>query len=62
MRLPGGVIVVFFLHRGGLNDLADNLVNVAIVPAFALALIHGGRRYRQVKPPKRKRRRKGSGS
>jgi hypothetical protein len=51
------VIVVFFLHRGGLNDLADNLVNVAVVTGLALGALHGGRRYRQVKPPKRKPRR-----
>jgi hypothetical protein len=52
------VIAVFFLHRGGLNDLANNLVNVAVVPASTLAAIHGGRRYRQVKPPKRRSRRR----
>jgi hypothetical protein len=51
------VIVVFFLHRGGLNDLADHLEQAAVVPTFALAMIHCGRRYRQVKPPKRKPRR-----
>ena len=52
------VIVVFFLHRGGLNDLADHLEQVAVVPTFALAMIHCGRRYRQVKPPKRAPRRR----
>jgi hypothetical protein len=51
------VIVVFFLRRGGPNDLADNLVNVAVVTSLALGAIHGGRRYRGVKPPKRKPRR-----
>lgn len=50
-------IVVFFLHRGGVNGLADHLEQVAVVPTFALAMIHGGRRYRQVKPPERKPRR-----
>jgi hypothetical protein len=48
------ITVVFFLRRGGQNDLADHLDSVAVVSAFALAAIHGGRRYRQVKPPKRK--------
>ena len=52
------VIVVFFLHRGGLNDLADHLEQVAVVPTFALAMIHCGRRYRQVKPRKREPRRR----
>jgi hypothetical protein len=51
------VIVVFFLRRGCLNDLANNLVNVAVVTSLALGAIHGGRRYRGVKPPKRKPRR-----
>jgi len=52
------IIVVFFLRRGGVNDLADHLDSVAVVLAFALAAIHRGRQYRRVKPPKRKPRRR----
>jgi hypothetical protein len=51
------VVAVISIHGAGLYGLVSNLANVAVVPAFALALIHGGRRYRQVKPPKRQPRR-----
>ena len=51
------VIVVFFLRRGGVNDLADHLECVPVAPASALWVINCGKRYRQVKPPKRKPRR-----
>ena len=47
------VIVVDFLRRGGVNSLADHLDDIPVVPACMLWVIHRGRRYRQVKPPKR---------
>jgi hypothetical protein len=56
------IVAVISIHGAGLYGLVNNLANVAVVPAFALAMIHGGRRYRQVKPVKRKPRRKGSRS
>lgn len=51
-------ISVYFLRTGGVYALMTNLGGVAVVTGLALAAIHGGRKYRYVKPSKSKPRRK----
>lgn len=51
-------VSVVFIRQGGLDALADNLGGVAVVWGAAFGLIHVGRRWRDVKPPERKPRRR----
>jgi hypothetical protein len=55
--LPTLVVAVIFIHRGGLYELASNLVNVAAVWSAAYGLIRAGRWWRGAQPPKHKPRR-----
>jgi hypothetical protein len=45
---------VLFIREGGLYGLADHLEDVAVVSGLAYWLIRVGRRWRDVKPSKRK--------
>jgi hypothetical protein len=51
-------VSVLFIRQGGLYGLADHLEEVAVAGGWAYALIRIGRWWRDVKPPKRKPRRK----
>ena len=51
-------VVLTYVHRGGLYEVADNLEGVAVAWGAALGLIHVGRKWRDVKPPERKPRRR----
>lgn len=47
-------VVTIYIRHGGIYELADNLEGVAVVWGAAFGLIHVGRQWRDVKPPKRK--------
>jgi hypothetical protein len=51
-------VSVLFIQQGGLYGLADHLEPVAVVWGAAIGLIRLGRKWRDVKPPERKPRRK----
>jgi hypothetical protein len=51
------VISVYFLRRRGVYGVADHLEDIAVVSGSTYAAIHALRKYRDVKPPKRKPRR-----
>lgn len=51
-------VSVLFIQQGGLYGLADHLEAVAVVWGAAVGLIHLGRKWRDVRPPERKPRRK----
>jgi hypothetical protein len=52
------LVVMIYVHHGGLYELADDLEGVAVVWGAAFGLIHVGRQWRDVKPPERKARNK----